>query len=286
MIQVLAIITTKPGKRDEVLGHFRANMPAVHAEAGCIEYGPVIDAEGGAGAKLAPIRSSWSRNGKASTIWARTPARRTWRPMRRRPATCWPTAKSTFCRPLPDSFAAERWNTTAGVLTGRISRGVAEFRDGGGGVDQTFCRKGDCRPGAGARLAFQPQRTAVQFHDRLDQRQPKAGSLMLAAERGITCSNASTTRPIFSGAMPMPVSATVSASPRCASTRQDSSIVPPGGVNLTALVTRFSSTCRTLSSSARNSGMSVGKPTISTSPRRGCYPRTTAGSSRPPHADR
>ena len=52
MIHVLAIITTKPGKRDEVLAAFRANMPAVHAEAGCIEYGPVIDAEGGAGAKF------------------------------------------------------------------------------------------------------------------------------------------------------------------------------------------------------------------------------------------
>src|SRR3954454_18760429 len=46
MIHVLAIITAKPGKRDEVLGHFRANMPAVHAEAGCIEYGPAVDAEG------------------------------------------------------------------------------------------------------------------------------------------------------------------------------------------------------------------------------------------------
>lgn len=46
MIHVIAIITAKPGKRDEVLGHFRANMPAVHAEKGCIEYGPAIDAEG------------------------------------------------------------------------------------------------------------------------------------------------------------------------------------------------------------------------------------------------
>lgn len=52
MIHVLAIITTKPGKRDEVLASFRANMPAVHAEEGCIEYGPVIDAEGGSGAKF------------------------------------------------------------------------------------------------------------------------------------------------------------------------------------------------------------------------------------------
>jgi quinol monooxygenase YgiN len=46
MIHVLAIITAKAGKRDEVLGHFRANMPAVHAEKGCIEYGPAVDAEG------------------------------------------------------------------------------------------------------------------------------------------------------------------------------------------------------------------------------------------------
>jgi len=46
MIHVLAIITAKPGKRDAILREFRANMPAVHAEKGCIEYGPAIDAEG------------------------------------------------------------------------------------------------------------------------------------------------------------------------------------------------------------------------------------------------
>lgn len=46
MIHVLAMITTKPGMRDAVLAAFRANMPAVHAEKGCIEYGPAIDAEG------------------------------------------------------------------------------------------------------------------------------------------------------------------------------------------------------------------------------------------------
>lgn len=46
MIHVLAIITTKPGKRDEVLGHFRANVPAVKAEQGCIEYGAATDADG------------------------------------------------------------------------------------------------------------------------------------------------------------------------------------------------------------------------------------------------
>ena len=46
MIHVLAIITTKPGMREKVLEHFHANMPAVHAEQGCIEYGPAADAEG------------------------------------------------------------------------------------------------------------------------------------------------------------------------------------------------------------------------------------------------
>jgi quinol monooxygenase YgiN len=46
MIHVIAIITTKPGLREQVLAAFRANMPAVHAETGCIEYGPAIDAPG------------------------------------------------------------------------------------------------------------------------------------------------------------------------------------------------------------------------------------------------
>jgi quinol monooxygenase YgiN len=46
MIHVIALITAKPGQRDAILEAFRANMPAVHAEQGCIEYGPAIDAEG------------------------------------------------------------------------------------------------------------------------------------------------------------------------------------------------------------------------------------------------
>ncbi len=46
MIHVLAIITAKPGKRAEILQSFHANIPAVHAEEGCIEYGPAVDAEG------------------------------------------------------------------------------------------------------------------------------------------------------------------------------------------------------------------------------------------------
>ena len=43
MIHVIAIITAKPGMREAILREFRANVPAVHAENGCIEYGPAID---------------------------------------------------------------------------------------------------------------------------------------------------------------------------------------------------------------------------------------------------
>jgi quinol monooxygenase YgiN len=46
MIHVLALITTKPGLRDAVLAAFHANIPAVLAEHGCIEYGPAVDASG------------------------------------------------------------------------------------------------------------------------------------------------------------------------------------------------------------------------------------------------
>ena len=46
MIHVIAVITAKPGKREEVLKHFRANTPAVRAEKGCIEYGATVDADG------------------------------------------------------------------------------------------------------------------------------------------------------------------------------------------------------------------------------------------------
>jgi len=46
MIHVVAIITAKPGMRESILQAFRANIPAVRAEDGCIEYGPAIDADG------------------------------------------------------------------------------------------------------------------------------------------------------------------------------------------------------------------------------------------------
>ena len=45
MIHVVAVITAKPGMREQILQHFRANVPAVRAEKGCIEYGPAVDAD-------------------------------------------------------------------------------------------------------------------------------------------------------------------------------------------------------------------------------------------------
>jgi quinol monooxygenase YgiN len=54
MIHVIAVITAKPGKRDEILRHFRANVPNVHAEKGCIEYGAAVDAE-----NALPLQTKW-----------------------------------------------------------------------------------------------------------------------------------------------------------------------------------------------------------------------------------
>ncbi|PIF75811.1 quinol monooxygenase YgiN [Variovorax sp. 54] len=46
MIQVVAVITAKPGQRARLLEAFIANRAAVLAEEGCIEYGATIDAQG------------------------------------------------------------------------------------------------------------------------------------------------------------------------------------------------------------------------------------------------
>lgn len=43
MIHVIAIVTAKPGRRDELLKHFEANLPNVLAEPGCIEYQAAVD---------------------------------------------------------------------------------------------------------------------------------------------------------------------------------------------------------------------------------------------------
>ena len=54
MIHVIAVITAKPGQRDAILQHFRANVPAVRAEKGCIEYGAAVDAD-----NALPLQTKW-----------------------------------------------------------------------------------------------------------------------------------------------------------------------------------------------------------------------------------
>ncbi len=44
MIHVIATIELNPGAREEFLKHFHALVPLVHQEAGCLEYGPTVDA--------------------------------------------------------------------------------------------------------------------------------------------------------------------------------------------------------------------------------------------------
>jgi quinol monooxygenase YgiN len=46
-VHVMAVITAKPGKRAELLAAFKANVPNVHAEGGCIEYVATIDTPDG-----------------------------------------------------------------------------------------------------------------------------------------------------------------------------------------------------------------------------------------------
>jgi quinol monooxygenase YgiN len=66
VIHVIAIITAKPGNREAILSSFRDILPEVRAEAGCLEYGPAVDAEGAPAfaAKLGPdtlmVVEKWS----------------------------------------------------------------------------------------------------------------------------------------------------------------------------------------------------------------------------------
>jgi quinol monooxygenase YgiN len=46
-VHVIAIITARPGKRAELLAAFKANVPNVHAEDGCLEYVATVDTPDG-----------------------------------------------------------------------------------------------------------------------------------------------------------------------------------------------------------------------------------------------
>jgi quinol monooxygenase YgiN len=43
MIHVIATIQLVPGRREDFLREFHRLVPLVHAEAGCLEYGPAVD---------------------------------------------------------------------------------------------------------------------------------------------------------------------------------------------------------------------------------------------------
>ena len=45
MVYVIATLELSPGKRSAFLAEFAKVMPLVHAEQGCIEYVPTIDAD-------------------------------------------------------------------------------------------------------------------------------------------------------------------------------------------------------------------------------------------------
>jgi quinol monooxygenase YgiN len=47
MVHVLASIRVKPVYREAFLAIFKANVPAVKAEVGCLDYQPTIDLESG-----------------------------------------------------------------------------------------------------------------------------------------------------------------------------------------------------------------------------------------------
>ena len=47
MINVICTITIAPGRRADFIAEFKAIVPEVLAEQGCIEYGPTIDLDTG-----------------------------------------------------------------------------------------------------------------------------------------------------------------------------------------------------------------------------------------------
>ncbi len=54
MIHVIATIELVEGQRAAFLKEFQALVPAVRAEAGCLEYGPTIDVASGMAAQGSP----------------------------------------------------------------------------------------------------------------------------------------------------------------------------------------------------------------------------------------
>jgi len=57
MIHVIATIELVGGQRDSFLNIFRALVPKVRGEAGCLEYGPTVDVATGIAAQ-GPLRAN------------------------------------------------------------------------------------------------------------------------------------------------------------------------------------------------------------------------------------
>lgn len=69
MIHVIATIEVVEGKRDAFLAEFRKLMPKVHAEKGCIEYGPAVDVDTGL-----PMQDQRPNNVVIIEKWSDVPA--------------------------------------------------------------------------------------------------------------------------------------------------------------------------------------------------------------------
>jgi quinol monooxygenase YgiN len=54
MVHVIATIQVAPGRREAFLAEFRRVVPLVRAEAGCLEYGPAVDAAAGLPGQVPP----------------------------------------------------------------------------------------------------------------------------------------------------------------------------------------------------------------------------------------
>ncbi len=54
MLHVIATIEVAPGTRDAFLAEFHKLMPQVHAEHGCLEYGPAVDVDSGIAVQMPP----------------------------------------------------------------------------------------------------------------------------------------------------------------------------------------------------------------------------------------
>jgi len=100
MIHVIAVITAKPGKREAILQAFRANVPAVRAEKGCIEYGAAVDAD-----NALPFQTQWGpdtflviEKWDSMDALRPTPPRRTWPPTAPSPGHDREPRDPTSCR--------------------------------------------------------------------------------------------------------------------------------------------------------------------------------------------